>query len=95
MSRIQTRVRQAEHSDIVKISKAQRKDILANSKTNRGGYGISQKVRDLGQDEGFFIICENDRKFSHVYTAAKEAGKKVTVVPGVHEGNSGFWVLTK
>jgi hypothetical protein len=95
MTRIQTRVRQADHSDIVKISKTQRKDILSNSKTNRGGYGVSQMVRDLGPDEGFFIICENDRKFSHVYTAAKEAGKKVTVVPGTHEGNSGFWVLTK
>jgi hypothetical protein len=95
MSRIQTRVRQAEHSDIVKISKVLRKEIMSNSKTNRGGYGVSQMVRDLGPDEGFFIICENDRKFSHVYTAAKSAGKKVTVVPGEHEGCAGFWVLTK
>jgi hypothetical protein len=72
MSRIQTRVRQAEHSDIVKISKDQRKEILSNSKRNRGGYGVSQMVRDLGQDEGFFIVCENDRKFSHVYTAVRK-----------------------
>ena len=95
MARIQTRVRQADHSDIVKISKDLRKEILSNSKTNRGGYGVSQMVRDLGPNEGFFIICENDRKFSHVYTAAKEAGKKVTVVPGTHDGNEGFWLLTK
>jgi hypothetical protein len=91
----QTRVRQAEHSEIIKINPKLRKQILANSKKNRGGYGVSQMVRELQVDDGFFVVCEDqDRKFSHVYTVAKEVGIPVTVVPGENEnGIKGFWIL--
>jgi hypothetical protein len=92
---IQTRVRHAEVSNIVKISKGKRQEILRNSKKNKGGYGVSQMVRELQVDDGFFVMCENqDRKFSHVYTVAKEAGIPVTVVAGQDEnGKKGFWIL--
>ena len=95
MTKILTRVRQAEHSGIIKISAKKRREILSGSKKNRGGYGVSQMVRELQQDDGFFVLCEDqDRKFSHVYTVAKEQGIPVTVVPGVDDdGNKGFWIL--
>ena len=90
-----TRVRHAEVGDIVKLSKAQRQIILRNSKKNKGGYGVSQLVRELRTDDAFFVLCEDqDRKFSHVYTVAKAAGIPVTVVPGENEdGKKGFWIL--
>ena len=95
MAKFMTRVRQAEHSGIMKINPKKRKEILAGSKKNRGGYGVSQMVRELQEDEGFFVLCENqDRKFSHVYTVAKAEGIPVTVVPGEdNEGNLGYWIL--
>ena len=95
MTKILTRVRQAEYSGIIKINAKKRKEILANSKKNRGGFGVSQMVRELREDDGFFVLCEEqDRKFSHVYSVAKEAGIPVTVVAGTDsDGNKGFWVL--
>jgi len=95
MVKVLTRVRQAEHTGIIKINAKKRREILAGSKKNRGGYGVSQMVRELQEDDGFFVLCEDqDRKFSHVYSVAKEAGIPVTVVPGSDdEGNKGFWIL--
>ena len=95
MAKIITRVRQAEHTGIMKINAKKRKEILLGSKKNRGGYGVSQMVRELCEDDGFFVLCEDqDRKFSHVYTVAKAEGIPVTVVPGEDdEGNKGFWIL--
>ena len=95
MAKFMTRVREAEHSGIMKITAKKRNEILSNANGGRGGHGISQMVRELNEDEGFFVLCEKqDRKFSQVYKVGKEEGIPVTVVKGEDvEGNKGFWIL--
>ena len=90
---IRTRVRTAIHSEIQNLSK-KRIAQLKSSARNKGGYGVCQMVRELQADQGFFVLCEEERRFSHVYTTAKEAKKDVSVIRGQDdEGNLGYWII--
>ena len=90
---IRTRVRNAVHSDIITFSKKKIAE-LKSSARNKGGYGVSQMVRELKSGQGFFVVCEEERRFSHVYTVAKEYRKDVSVIRGQDDdGNLGYWVL--
>lgn len=92
--KVKTRVRQAQNSDIMDLPKGLFDSLMASRHSGRGGRGVSQLVRDLTKvKQGFFIICEDDRKFSHVYTAATEVGIKVSVVPSEKDGEKGVWVV--
>lgn len=94
MITVKTRVRQAESSDIMDLPKGLFDSLMASRHTNRGGRGISQLTRSLEKvKQGFFVVCEDDRKFSHVYTAASEVGIKVTVIKGEKDGQTGVWVI--
>ena len=92
MARTSTRVRVAEYSDIIKLSKKRVNEILSTSRS-KGGHGISEMVRNLTPDSGFFVVCEADRKFSHVYTVAKDSGIEVSVARGTEHGEDGYWII--
>lgn len=94
MITVKTRVRQAQNSDIVDLPKNLFDSLMSSRHTNRGGRGISQLTRELTKvKQGFFVVCEDDRKFSHVYTAASEVGIKVTVIKSEKDGQQGVWVI--
>ena len=71
-----TRVRQSIASEITRFSRAEMNEILGD---NRHNHGVSEMVRKLKQGDGFFIVCEDSRRLSHVYMAAKQAGIKVAI----------------
>jgi len=88
-----TRVRNAVHSEIITIPKKKLAE-LKSAARNKGGYGVSQMVRELQSGQGFFVLCEEERRFSHVYTVAKEYKKDVSVIRGEDDtGNLGYWVV--
>jgi hypothetical protein len=90
---IHTRVRNAVHSEIQNLSKKKIAE-LKSAARNKGGYGVCQMVRELQSGQGFFVLCEEERRFSHVYTTAKESKKDVSVVRGQDDdGNLGYWVV--
>lgn len=89
-----TRVRVADHSEIIDFSKnktAWRELLVGTGKGHK--HGVSDMVRNLRPYQGFFVSCPDDRRFSHVYKVASDAGMTVTIRRGTHEGMNGCWIL--
>jgi hypothetical protein len=91
MLQVKTRVKQAQHSDIMDLSDDIFESLLGSK---GGGRGVSQMTRDLKRiKQGFFIVCEDGRQFPHIYKAAGEAGIKVAMRRGEKDGQEGVWVV--
>ena len=93
MNTFGTRVRNAVHSEIMNLSTDKIAQLKSQSKI-KGGYGVSEMVRQLKRKQGFFVLCEEERRFSHVYIVAKEEGKDISVIRGKDSNdNLGYWVI--
>ena len=89
---MKTRVKEVVFSDIVKFTKSQLLEIRASKK--RAGHGASAMVRSLCKDEGFFIVSEEKKAWTHLYKAAIDSGFSVEVLRSTNEnGDTGYYVI--
>ena len=89
---MKTRVKQNIFSEIVRFTKSQLADIRATKK--RAGHGASAMVRSLGKDEGFFILSEEKKAWTHLYKAAGDCGFSVEIIRSTNDdGDLGYYVI--